>query len=67
MNDYWQMKTYTQPVRDYTVEADRLAYYTVEEWANIVELITTVERGEPDKLSPKKQLFKLGFGRTPQQ
>jgi hypothetical protein len=62
MNDYWQTEMYTQLVRDYTVEADRLSYYTTEEWSNIVELITTVERGGPDKLSPKKQLDKLGFG-----
>ena len=64
MNDYYLQSEYYKSLVDgylsYPAESsDILSYFTAEEWANIVELITNVEH---DKLSPKKQLDKLGFG-----
>jgi hypothetical protein len=43
---------------------DMLSVYTSEEWMNIADMIVTFHRAEPDTLSPKKNLKRMGFGMT---
>ena len=65
MNDYYlQGELYRQLLMEHSgmYSSDMLSVYSSEEWANIADMVITLHRNEPDIMSPKKSLERMGFG-----